>query len=117
MLNTFLYLGDIRSRLIRLIPEAPPTSPTEAIRRLLSHRFPATCSEKEVRDEWREIVEGRSSLWEGIPPDRKETIRGERSVSAQPSIGSLTHTQDFWYISNPNFYDGHPSRSRSGTGA
>lgn len=30
----------------------------------------------EARDEWRDIVEGRSEHWKGIPSDRKETIRG-----------------------------------------
>ncbi|KAG5654329.1 hypothetical protein H0H81_004283 [Sphagnurus paluster] len=69
-------IGDIRSRLIRLIPYALPNSPLDAIRRLLSYRLPTRCSEREARDEWREIVEGRNSLWIGIPNDRKETIRG-----------------------------------------
>ncbi|KAG8900986.1 hypothetical protein FRB99_005646 [Tulasnella sp. 403] len=69
-------IGDIRSRLVRLIPEAPPESPTEAIRRLLSHRFSVNMSESQARDEWLDIVQGRSPLWKGIPADRKETIRG-----------------------------------------
>ncbi|RDB28608.1 hypothetical protein Hypma_015051 [Hypsizygus marmoreus] len=69
-------IGDIRSRLIRLIPYAPPFSPLDAIRRLLAYRLPAHCSEKEAREEWREIVEGRNILWTGIPNDRKEAIRG-----------------------------------------
>ncbi|KAH0590185.1 hypothetical protein H2248_000358 [Termitomyces sp. 'cryptogamus'] len=69
-------IGDIRSRLIRLIPYATPGSPLDAIRRLLSYRLPARYSEREARDEWREIVEGRNPLWVGIPADRKETIRG-----------------------------------------
>jgi len=69
-------IGDIRSRLIRLIPSVPPGSPLDAIRRLLSYRLPARCTEREARDEWREIVEGRSYLWTGIANDRKETIRG-----------------------------------------
>lgn len=69
-------IGDIRSRLIRLIPEAPPASPTEAIRRLLSHRFSVDLTEQQAKEEWRDLVEGRSPLWKGIPPDRKETIRG-----------------------------------------
>lgn len=68
--------GDIRSRLIRLIPPAPPSSPLDAIRVLLSHRLPAHCTEREAREEWRDIVEGRSMLWSGIPGDRKELIRG-----------------------------------------
>ncbi|KAF4572468.1 hypothetical protein EYR36_006973 [Pleurotus pulmonarius] len=69
-------IGDIRSRLIRLIPSAPPNSPLDAIRNLLSYRLPAHCTEREAREQWRDIVEGRSTLWTGIPNDRKETIRG-----------------------------------------
>ncbi|KAK1224706.1 hypothetical protein PQX77_012379 [Marasmius sp. AFHP31] len=69
-------IGDIRSRLIRLIPPAPPSSPLDAIRTLLAYRLPTTYSEKQAREEWRDIVEGRSRLWHGIPTDRKETIRG-----------------------------------------
>ncbi|KAI0638853.1 UPF0052-domain-containing protein [Trametes polyzona] len=69
-------IGDIRSRLIRLIPPADASSPLEAIRKLLAYRFPAHCTEREARDEWRDIVEGRSKLWHGIPNDRKEMIRG-----------------------------------------
>ncbi|KAI0089871.1 UPF0052-domain-containing protein [Irpex rosettiformis] len=69
-------VGDIRSRLIRLIPSSPPYSPLDRIRNLLAYRLPAHASEREARDEWRDIVEGRSILWSGIPNDRKETIRG-----------------------------------------
>ncbi|EPQ61135.1 UPF0052-domain-containing protein [Gloeophyllum trabeum ATCC 11539] len=69
-------IGDIRSRLIRLIPPSPAGSPLDAIRNLLAHRFPADMTEREARDEWRDVVEGRSALWTGIPNDRKELIRG-----------------------------------------
>ncbi|PIL30733.1 hypothetical protein GSI_06901 [Ganoderma sinense ZZ0214-1] len=68
-------IGDIRSRLVRLIPPADPGSPLDAIRNLLAYRLPAKCTEQEARDEWRDIVEGRSLLWAGIPNDRKEMIR------------------------------------------
>ncbi|KAF7306414.1 hypothetical protein MIND_00432600 [Mycena indigotica] len=64
-------IGDIRSRLVRLIPSSPAL---DAIRALLAYRLPA--DERVARDEWRDIVEGRSGLWRGIPHDRKETIRG-----------------------------------------
>lgn len=74
-----LYTGDIRSRLIRLIPPSPPSSPLFRIRNLLAYRLPSSCSDRQARDEWREIVEGRSTLWEGIPGDRKEMIRGMSS--------------------------------------
>jgi hypothetical protein len=63
--------GDIRSRLIRLIPSAEKGSAENAIKTLLSHRFPGSSSEEDARAQWRDIVEGRSSLWRGIPPDRK----------------------------------------------
>ena len=68
--------GDIRSRLVRLIPSAPANTPLGAVRTLLSHRLPANVSEREAREEWRDIIEGHSPLWSGIPNDRKETIRG-----------------------------------------
>ncbi|KAF9229806.1 UPF0052-domain-containing protein [Gyrodon lividus] len=69
-------IGDIRSRLVRMIPPAPPTSPLGVVRALLSYRLPANVPEREARAEWRDIIEGRSPLWSGIPNDRKETIRG-----------------------------------------
>ncbi|THH30392.1 hypothetical protein EUX98_g3804 [Antrodiella citrinella] len=69
-------IGDIRSRLVRLIPPAAPSSTLDRIRNLLAYRLPAQCTEREARDEWRDIVEGRSTLWSGIPNDRKEMIRG-----------------------------------------
>ncbi|GAA6048805.1 hypothetical protein JCM3770_003631 [Rhodotorula araucariae] len=71
-------LGDIRSRLIRLIPPSPPNSPLDCIRRLLEYRLPGEDSNKshaQVKGEWQEIVEGTHRLWRGIPGDRKETIR------------------------------------------
>ncbi|KAG7090718.1 hypothetical protein E1B28_009810 [Marasmius oreades] len=78
--NTLIKLdrcsGDIRSRLIRLIPSAPPSSSLDAIRTLLAYRLPTNYTEKQAREEWRDIVEGKSHLWHGIPTDRKETIRG-----------------------------------------
>ncbi|KAH9991052.1 UPF0052-domain-containing protein [Russula vinacea] len=70
-------IGDIRSRLVRLIPSAPPGTPLDALRILLAHRLPSGAdAEQAAREEWRTIVEGRSNLWAGIPEDRKETIRG-----------------------------------------
>jgi hypothetical protein len=70
--------GDIRSRLVRLIPPARPETPLDAVRTLLAHRLPSGVdAESAAREEWRLIVEGRSRLWAGIPEDRKETIRGK----------------------------------------
>ncbi|GAA6043324.1 hypothetical protein JCM8097_001185 [Rhodosporidiobolus ruineniae] len=60
-------LGDIRSRLIRLIPPSPPNSPLDCIRRLLEYRLPGgSVSSREVKAEWGEIVEGSHKLWRGF---------------------------------------------------
>ncbi|KIM19946.1 hypothetical protein M408DRAFT_334208 [Serendipita vermifera MAFF 305830] len=68
-------IGDIRSRLIRLIPSPAPAH-VDAIRELLGYRFPSTCTEHEAREMWRDVIEGSSHLWKGVPMDRKELIRG-----------------------------------------
>lgn len=59
---------------MRLIPPAPPGSPLDALRILLAYRLPVGAA---ARDEWRAIVEGKSPLWNGVPNDRKEAIRGQ----------------------------------------
>lgn len=69
-------VGDIRSRLIRLIPEVEEGSPLFAIKTLLEYRLSDKLSSKEVRTEWLSIVEGSHKfIWKGIPTDRKELIR------------------------------------------
>ena len=80
--DLFAAKGDIRSRLIRLIPTVEKGSPLDAIRALLAHRLSSNPSEKDAREEWRDIVEGRSQLWVGIPSDRKEMIRGQQPVNS-----------------------------------
>lgn len=77
--------GDVRSRLVRLIPPAPLGSSLDAVRTLLSHRLPLNALESEARDEWRSIIEGHSPLWLGIPNDRKEVIRGSIDNVCQTS--------------------------------
>lgn len=67
-------IGDIRSRLIRLIPETAPDTPLAAIRRLLEYRL-GDSNSAAVKAEWHSIVEGRHKLWRGVPSDRKECIR------------------------------------------
>ncbi|GAA5961491.1 hypothetical protein JCM3765_003605 [Sporobolomyces pararoseus] len=68
-------LGDIRSRLVRLIPPSRPNSPLFCIRRLFEYRLPSIGTSYEIKGEWHSIVEGTHKLWKGIPGDRKETIR------------------------------------------
>ncbi|CAM0142516.1 unnamed protein product, partial [Umbelopsis sp. WA50703] len=76
-------IGDLRSRLTRLInllPSATESDPGReeraAIKTIMSYRLPAEGNEHDVKDEWSEIVEGRHRLWEPIPVEKKETIRG-----------------------------------------
>jgi 2-phospho-L-lactate transferase/gluconeogenesis factor (CofD/UPF0052 family) len=75
-------IGDLRSRLIRLIPtsssyhgEKPPAS-NDALHALLSYRLPVTGKSRDIKQEWMDILEGRHKLWRGIESERKECIRG-----------------------------------------
>jgi hypothetical protein len=59
-------IGDLRSRLTRLInllPSATESDPGReeraAIKTIMSYRLPAEGNEHDVKDEWSEIVEGR----------------------------------------------------------
>ena len=94
--------GDIRSRLIRLIPPAPASSPQDAIRAFLAYRLPSNASQQEARDHWREIVEGNSPLWKGIPTDRKETIRGSSFPIIHFSLSLICYGKAFWFILRTN---------------
>ncbi|KAG2184707.1 hypothetical protein INT43_000620 [Umbelopsis isabellina] len=76
-------IGDLRSRLTRLINLLPSKMESDpgreeraAIKTIMSYRLPAEGNEHDVKDEWSEIVEGRHRLWEPIPVEKKETIRG-----------------------------------------
>lgn len=84
-------IGDLRSRLVRLIPvttataqhrhgsdlsSTPLPSSNDAIHRLLAYRLPSTGSSRDIKQEWMDILEGRHKLWRGIEPERKECIRG-----------------------------------------
>lgn len=80
-------IGDIRSRLIRLIPIPsnnvlipddglnPHLPGIQAVHDLFAHRFPKQCSERQAKDMWADLVEGKSLLWRGVPADRRECIR------------------------------------------
>lgn len=67
-------IGDVRSRLVRLIPEQPYSKEREAIGSLLSYRLSGTDS-RDARNDWSDIVDGTSQLWQGIPSAKKELIR------------------------------------------
>ncbi|KAI9801178.1 MAG: hypothetical protein M1825_003452 [Sarcosagium campestre] len=71
-------IGDIRSRLVRLIPTEPSTPERRAIHNLFNHRLPP--SGQEARLEWLEIIESRSTLWTDISLPKRELIRAYLSL-------------------------------------
>ncbi|KAJ5328410.1 LPPG:FO 2-phospho-L-lactate transferase CofD/UPF0052 [Penicillium brevicompactum] len=66
-------IGDVRSRLVRLIPDSPTNPERSAVKALFNHRLPAEASV--AVHEWQSIVDGTSSLWTAITPAKKELIR------------------------------------------
>ncbi|PYH43841.1 gluconeogenesis factor YvcK family protein [Aspergillus saccharolyticus JOP 1030-1] len=66
-------IGDVRSRLVRLIPESPPHSERAAIKTLFNHRLSADAVQAHA--EWYSIVDGTSTIWKLITPAKKELIR------------------------------------------
>ncbi|KIV93215.1 hypothetical protein PV10_04450 [Exophiala mesophila] len=67
-------IGDVRSRLVRLIPTNPPSPEKSAISALFNHRLSST-SGADAAAEWQLIVSGSSDLWRAIPSAKKELIR------------------------------------------
>lgn len=66
-----LGIGDVRSRLVRLIPNDGPE--TLAIKQFFNHRLPENYGP--ARAEWLDIVEATHPLWQGISSPKKELIR------------------------------------------
>ncbi|EED22117.1 UPF0052 domain protein [Talaromyces stipitatus ATCC 10500] len=66
-------IGDVRSRLVRLIPDSAPASERAAVKALFNHRLNADAAA--ARENWQSIVDGTSSLWSRITPAKKELIR------------------------------------------
>ncbi|KAM0158335.1 hypothetical protein ACHAPG_004219 [Botrytis cinerea] len=68
-------IGDVRSRLVRLIPEDPTgTNPERsALSTFFNHRLDP--SPQEAKHEWLAIVEGHSPLWSDITSAKRELIR------------------------------------------
>jgi 2-phospho-L-lactate transferase/gluconeogenesis factor (CofD/UPF0052 family) len=67
-------IGDVRSRLVRLIPFSPLSPERDAISILFNHRLSSHSSE-DAALEWQQIVAGTAELWSGIPIAKKELIR------------------------------------------
>lgn len=66
-------VGDLRSRLIRLIPDAKEGTEMYAIKALLSHRL--AVESNAARHEWLDIVEGINRLWHNISNEKGQAIR------------------------------------------
>ncbi|KAI5810983.1 hypothetical protein DFH27DRAFT_530657 [Peziza echinospora] len=71
-------IGDVRSRLIRLVPDNAGDGERElaeraAIKQLMNYRLPA--SNSEARIEWLGFVEGTHDHWKKIPSEKRELIR------------------------------------------
>ncbi|KAK4646647.1 hypothetical protein QC761_212410 [Podospora bellae-mahoneyi] len=76
-------VGDIRSRLVRLIPTTPSnlassSKETSSLRNLFEHRL--SPDPIAARGQWADIVESRSLLWAYIPNEKKELIRSVLNI-------------------------------------
>ncbi|KAI1432875.1 UPF0052-domain-containing protein [Xylaria sp. CBS 124048] len=66
-------IGDIRSRLVRLIPNLETDAERASIKALFNYRL--SSEPQSARSEWLDIVEGRHSLWHAISSEKRELIR------------------------------------------
>ncbi|KAJ6151540.1 hypothetical protein N7470_007137 [Penicillium chermesinum] len=66
-------IGDVRSRLVRLIPDCPNNPERMAVKALFNSRLPAATAA--ASQDWLSIVDGTSNLWDSITPAKKELIR------------------------------------------
>ncbi|KAF1921613.1 hypothetical protein BDU57DRAFT_467271 [Ampelomyces quisqualis] len=68
-------IGDVRSRLVRLIPDDPDNDHSEkaAIKAFFNHRLPK--EHNTARQEWLEIIEAEHALWANVSTAKKELIR------------------------------------------
>ena len=71
-----LGIGDVRSRLVRLIPDTGVE--TQAIKRLFNHRLPKDYAS--ARMEWLDLVEATHDLWKGVSLPKQELIRSFLNV-------------------------------------
>ncbi|KAI0856834.1 UPF0052 domain protein [Xylaria cubensis] len=66
-------IGDVRSRLVRLIPPSEADAERTSLKSLFNHRLSSDTSSARV--EWLDIVEGRHPLWDDISSEKRELIR------------------------------------------
>lgn len=51
-------------------------SSREALATLLSYRLPVQGSNRDIKQEWMDILEGKHHLWRGIDAEKRECVRG-----------------------------------------
>ncbi|OTA63271.1 UPF0052-domain-containing protein [Hypoxylon sp. EC38] len=66
-------IGDVRSRLVRLIPGSEADAERASIKGLFNHRL--SSDPLQARLQWLDIVEGRDELWAKISSEKRELIR------------------------------------------
>ncbi|RYP53012.1 hypothetical protein DL768_001915 [Monosporascus sp. mg162] len=67
-------IGDVRSRLVRLIPDSDTDPEQRALRELFNHRLPS--DRERARVEWLDVVEGRDRvLWRDVSSEKRELVR------------------------------------------
>ncbi|KAH8600060.1 hypothetical protein B0O99DRAFT_649476 [Bisporella sp. PMI_857] len=66
-------IGDVRSRLVRLIPENPGSPENVAIKKFFNYRL--SPDPIEARNEWLSIIDSTSPLWIHIPTSKHQLIR------------------------------------------
>ncbi|KAK8029033.1 hypothetical protein PG991_006089 [Apiospora marii] len=70
----YLGIGDIRSRLVRLIPAGPEgNADLAATKALFNYRLSSNADA--ARSEWLDVVDGRHEIWDGVSSEKKELIR------------------------------------------
>ncbi|KAI0418789.1 UPF0052 domain protein [Xylaria grammica] len=66
-------IGDVRSRLVRLIPPSKTDAESASLKSLFNHRL--SSDPHTARSEWLDIVEGRHERWTDISSEKRELIR------------------------------------------
>lgn len=85
-------IGDVRSRLVRLIPSSPSPE-TAAVKSFFNHRL--SSSSALARIEWLDIVEARHFLWTDISSEKRELIRSFLNTINLEIVKRLRPTSSF----------------------
>ncbi|KAK4546348.1 hypothetical protein LTR36_002025 [Oleoguttula mirabilis] len=86
-------IGDVRSRLVRLIPEDGEEA--TATKHFFNYRLPSSYGP--ARSEWMDIIESTHSLWDGISSPKKELIRSILNTIQLEMLKRVRPTSRFDY--------------------